>query len=76
MGAEIYRFTVVAMSTAVVIFLLFMARDLLGIRNLSDIRNRLDSTQVSSIAEPLQADEAAAEQKEEFASEQPVLLLR
>ena len=70
-GAEIYRFTVVAMSTAVVVFLLFMARDLLGIRNLSDIRNRLDSTQVSSIAEPLQADEAAAEQKEEFASEQP-----
>ena len=37
-GAEIYRFTVVAMSTAVVVFLLFMARDLLGIRNLSDVR--------------------------------------
>ena len=63
-GAEIYRFTVVAMSTAVVVFLLFMARDLLGIRNLSDVRDRLDSTQMSSIAEPAQADDFAAEQPE------------
>ncbi|MBQ8328434.1 MAG: hypothetical protein IJX83_02260 [Lachnospiraceae bacterium] len=63
-GAEIYRFTVVAMSTAVVVFLLFMARDLLGIRNLSDVRDRLDSTQMSSIAEPAQADDSAAEQPE------------
>ena len=63
-GAEIYRFTVVAMSTAVVVFLLFMARDLLGIRNLSDVRDRLDSTQMSSIAEPAQAEEFAAEQPE------------
>ena len=62
-GAEIYRFTVVAMSTAVVVFLLFMARDLLGIRNLSDVRDRLDSTQMSSIAEPA-ADEFAAEKSE------------
>lgn len=63
-GAEIYRFTVVAMSTAVVVFLLFMARDLLGIRNLSDVRDRLDSTQMSSIAEPAPAEEFAAEQPE------------
>ena len=67
MGAEIYRFTVVAMSTAVVVFLFLMARDLLGIRNLSDIRNRITSTQESSIAEPMQAEEAAAEQAEESA---------
>ena len=68
-GAEIYRFTVVAMSTAVVVFLFLMARDLLGIRNLSDIsiRNRIASTQESSIAEPMQAEEAAAEQAEESA---------
>ena len=66
-GAEIYRFTVVAMSTAVVVFLFLMARDLLGIRNLSDIRNRITSTQESSIAEPMQAEEAAAEQAEESA---------
>jgi len=57
-GAEIYRFTVVAMSTAVVVFLLFMAS------NLSDVRDRLDSTQMSSIAEPAQADDFAAEQPE------------
>ena len=66
-GAEIYRFAVVAMSTAVVVFLFLMARDLLGIRNLSDIRNRIASTQESSITEPMQADEASAEQTEESA---------
>ena len=71
MGAEIYRFAVVAMSTAVVVFVLFMARDLLGIRDLSDIRDRLDSTQVSSIAEPVQADGAAVEQAEKSDAEQP-----
>ena len=71
MGAEIYRFAVVAMSTAAVVFVLFMARDLLGIRDLSDIRDRLDSTQVSSIAEPVQADGAEVEQAEKSDAEQP-----
>ena len=66
-GAEIYRFTVVAMSTAVVVFLFLMARDLLGIRNLSDIRNRIASTQESSIAEPMQAEESAVMRAEEAA---------
>ena len=66
-GAEIYRFTVVAMSTAVVVFLFLMARDLLGIRNLSDIRNRITSTQESSIAEPMQAEESAVMRAEEAA---------
>ena len=68
-GAEIYRFSVVAMSTAVVVFLLLMAKDILGIRNLSDIRNRLDSTQKSSVTESMQAEEPAAEQTEEAVSE-------
>ena len=71
-GAEIYRFTVVAMSTAVVVFLFLMARDLLGIRNLSDIRNRIASTQESSITEPMQADEASAEQAEASSDQQDV----
>jgi hypothetical protein len=69
-GAEIYRFTVVAMSTAVVVFLFLMARDLLGIRNLSDIKNRIASTQESSISESVQADEIVAEQAEESAAMQ------
>ena len=69
-GAEIYRFAVVAMSTAVVVFVLLMAKDLLGIRSLSDVRNRLASTQQSSVAEGVQAEEPAAEQAEEFAAEQ------
>ena len=69
-GAEIYRFSVVAMSTAVVVFLLLMAKDLLGIRNLSDIKNRIASTQESSISESVQADEIVAEQEEESAAMQ------
>lgn len=39
MGAEIYRFTVVAMSTAVIVFVLLMAKDFLGIRSLSDLKS-------------------------------------
>ena len=66
-GAEIYRFTVVAMSTAVVVFFVLMARDLLEIRSLSDIRSYLASTQESGIAESLQAEEAAAERADESA---------
>ena len=60
-----------AMWPAAVVFVLFMARDLLGIRDLSDIRDRLDSTQVSSIAEPVQADGAEVEQAEKSDAEQP-----
>ena len=69
MGAEIYRFAVVAMSAAVVVFVVLMAKDLLGIRSLSDVRNRLDTTQDSSVSEALQAQEAAAEPAEEPAEE-------
>lgn len=68
-GAEIYRFAVVAMSTAAVVFVLLMAKDILGIRSLSDVRNRLDTTREISTAEGMQAEEALAGQADESAAE-------
>lgn len=70
MGAEIYRFAVIAMATAVAVFLVLMAGDILGIRSLSDLRNiRITRSGIETAQDIPESEDAGVQEKESAGQE-------